>query len=83
MQLHYHSFIYEWFFAFAAATAAAAATAVPVIFIGGLLEFESVFVKFNIANLVCLKGALSCLEYTFKVKHILLLNTTKMYFGKN
>ena len=42
MQLQYHSFIYEWFFAFAAAAAAAAA---PVIFTGGLLEFESVFVK--------------------------------------
>ena len=43
MQLQYHSFIYEWFFAFAAAAAAAAAA--PVIFTGGLLEFESVFVK--------------------------------------
>jgi hypothetical protein len=57
--------------------AAAAAAADPVIFIGGLLEFESVFVKYNIAILVCLKGALSCLEYTFKVKYFLLLNTTK------
>lgn len=36
MQLYYHSFIYEWFFAFDTAAAAAA-----VIFIWGLLEFES------------------------------------------
>jgi hypothetical protein len=46
-----------------------------------LLEFESVFVKYNIAVLVCLKGALSCLDFTFKVKHFLLLNTTETYFG--
>ena len=41
MQLHNHYLIYEWFFAFAAAAAAAAA----VVFVWGLLEFESICVK--------------------------------------
>jgi hypothetical protein len=68
---------------FAFAFAFAAAAAAPVIFIGGLLEFESVFVKYNITILVCLKGALPCLEYTFRVKHFLLLHTTKTHFSEN